>query len=65
MNPEQNKKPLLPENMSLYPTMNDVEDVYGLATSRLPIKTQNEVVSILATYHNTLLNVLSKIYNRN
>lgn len=51
--------------MSLYPTMNDVEDVYGLATSRLPIKTQNEVVSILATYHNTLLNVLSKIYNRN
>jgi hypothetical protein len=48
------------ELMSLYPVMESVADVIAFTESRLPITTKNEAITLLRTYHNTLLNQLSK-----
>lgn len=48
------------EIMTLYPVMESVADVIAFTESRLPITTKNEAIMLLRTYHNTLLNQLSK-----
>lgn len=48
------------ELLSLYPAMDSVADVIALAESRLPICSKNEVITLLRTYHNTLLTQISK-----
>lgn len=53
-------KPLLRAvPMALFPTMGSLQDVIDLAESRLPISTKNDVITLLGTYHNTLLKQLS------
>lgn len=42
---------------SLFPTMDTLESVVELGMSQLPITTPNALMSILNTYHNTLLKV--------
>lgn len=49
------KPPFQPAFMNLYPAMNSVEEVIALALSKIPVTHQNEMVSILMTYHNTLM----------
>jgi hypothetical protein len=51
---------LKPVPMSLYPTMNSLQEVVNLATSRIPVVHQNEMISILMVYQNTLLKQLEK-----
>lgn len=41
--------------MSLFPTMESLQSVVDLAISQLPITTSNQVINLLAIYHNTLL----------
>lgn len=41
--------------MSLFPTAGTLNEVIDLGESRLPITNQNELFSLLMTYHNTLL----------
>lgn len=43
--------------MGLFPTMGSLQEVVDLADSKLPITSRNEVISLLMTYHNTLLSV--------
>ena len=50
--------------MNIFPTLGSLQDVVDLGVSRLPINNKNEVVSLLATYHNTLLK-LKKAMNDN
>ena len=51
---------LKPVPMTLYPTMGSLQEVVNLATSRIPVVHQNEMVSILMTFQNTLLKQLEK-----
>ena len=48
-----------PQPMSLYPTLDSLQDVVDLAESKLPINNKNDLVGMLCTYHNTLLKVLN------
>lgn len=61
---QHNKQPKspanTPEQLTLFPTMNSVKDVLDFAEAKLPINNRNDVVTLLGTYHNTLLNQLSK-----
>ena len=45
--------------MSLYPTMNSLDEVVALAKSKLPVTSHNDLISLLMTYHNTLLKEFS------
>ena len=54
-------KPLLRAvPMALFPTMGSLQDVLDLAESRLPICTKNDVITLLGTYHNTLLKTIQQ-----
>ena len=44
--------------MTLYPTLNSLQEVIDKAKAQLPVNCQNQLTSILFTYHNTLLNLL-------
>lgn len=48
--------------MSLFPTMNSLQEVHELAESKIPITDKNELYGLLYTYHNTLLKELSKVH---
>lgn len=50
--------PITTHPMNLFPTMNNCDEVIHLAKSRLPLKSINEVYTLLRIYHNTLLNQL-------
>lgn len=50
--------PLRAQPLGLFPTMNSLEDVVASIEARLPITSKNEMVALLATYHNTLLHIL-------
>lgn len=54
-----NQPPLTPTPMPVYQTMGSLQEVVDSADSKLPISTKNELFSLLATYHNTLLKVLN------
>ena len=47
-----------PVSLPVFPTMGSLQEVIDLAESRLPITNKNDLTAILATYHNTLLNLL-------
>lgn len=46
---------LFPAPMPLFPTAGTLQEVLDLGESRLPITNKNDLMSLLATYHNTLL----------
>jgi len=41
--------------MPVFPTLGSIQEVLDLAESKLPINNHNELISLLMTYHNTLL----------
>lgn len=47
-----------PIHMPLFPTMNSCQSVVDLAVSQLPDVPVNTIMSLLFTYHNTLLHTL-------
>lgn len=51
--------PLRAVPMKLFPTMGSLQEVVDYADSKLPIVNKNDLCSLLATYHNTLLKVIS------
>lgn len=46
-------------SMSLYPTMESIQEVIALAESKLPITDSNEMYSLLMTFQNTLIKYLT------
>lgn len=60
MNNDQLDPPIRAVPMGLFPTRSSLQEVIDLAMSQVPITDKNVVYSLLATYHNTLLHVLSK-----
>ena len=48
------------EPQPVFPTMDSLQEVVDMAISQLPITTQNDVVVLLLSYHNTLLAQLKK-----
>lgn len=46
--------------LTLYPTLNTLQEVMDLAHSQVPIHHKNQITSLLFTYHNTLLKTLTK-----
>lgn len=46
------------DTMALYPTAGSLDEVVSLGESQLPIMDKNTLVSLLMTYHNTLLQQL-------
>lgn len=57
---QQNQAALRAVPMGLFPTLNSLEEVVALAKNTLPADTDNKAVSLLFTYHNTMLKVLSE-----
>lgn len=49
--------------MSLYPTMQSVDNVVAKAMSEFPEHLHNQVQVLLATYHNTLIAQLERETN--
>lgn len=58
----RNKPGIPARHLPLFPTMGSLQEVVDLAESRLPVMTRNEVVSLLKTYHNTLLAQINPIH---
>lgn len=54
------KQPLAAVPQPIYPTLGSLQEVIDLADSKLPVITRNEMVSLLATYHNTLLKLIQQ-----
>jgi len=52
--------PIKPVPLSLYPTMNSLDEVMDMAQAKVPQMARNEIVSLLLTYHNTLLQEIAK-----
>lgn len=44
-------------HLNLFPSMESLDSVVDLGLSQLPIKSANQLVSILMTYHNTMIKV--------
>ncbi len=59
-NSKDNKTALRAVHMSLFPTMDSLNDVVALAESKTPVVSKNEMYALLMTYHNTLLSELRK-----
>ena len=54
--PVEGAQPVIrPVRMSLFPSMGSLQDVVDFAKSKLPITNENDLFSLLMTYHNTLL----------
>lgn len=51
---------LRPVPMSLYPTMGSLQEVIDFAKAQLPITNENTLMSIIGSYHNTLLDQTNK-----
>ena len=49
---------VLPEHMSLYPTMDSVTEAISFIEQQAPLSTPNEIFSALMLFHNTLLKQL-------
>lgn len=50
---------VLPVGLTLYPTLDSLQQVYDLADSSLPILTKNSLRALLGVFHNTLLKQLN------
>ena len=46
--------------MTLFPVMGSLQEVVNYGISKLPISGNNELVTLLLTYHNTLLKQLNE-----
>jgi hypothetical protein len=59
---QQNKyfNEIVPVPMSLFPTMNSLQEVMDMGASRMPINQWNEMHAILMVYHNTMLKVIKE-----
>lgn len=55
MNLIHRQPPIRAVPMNLFPTFNTLEEVIALAKSQLPIMDEQQIVTVLMTYHNTLL----------
>jgi len=47
-------------HMGLFPTLGSLQEVFDLADSKVPVISKNEMFSLLATYHNTLLKTIQE-----
>lgn len=47
--------------MTLFPTADNLDQVIAAASSELPITDQNQLITVLMTYHNTLLKELNNV----
>lgn len=52
---------LRPVHLALFPTMDSLESVVDLGLSQMPITNANQLVSVLMTYHNTLLKIQKEL----
>lgn len=43
--------------MMVFPTYGSLKEVFDLGESKLPITNKNDLISLLVSYHNTLLKV--------
>jgi hypothetical protein len=60
MTPSDTQRHLHAVPMNLFPTFGSLRDVVDYAYSTLPVGSENDVFSLLMTYHNTLLAELNK-----
>lgn len=51
---------LRPVPMSIYPTMGSLQEVIDFAKAQLPITNENTLMSIIGSYHNSLLKVINE-----
>lgn len=51
---------MLFKSLPLFPTMNTLQEVIDLSNSKIPVMTENEMLSLLMTYHNTMLKVMKE-----
>lgn len=62
-NIESSKPPIRAVKMGVYPTLGSLREVVELGNINLPITDQNELYSLLMTYHNTLLQQITQDRN--
>lgn len=55
MNLIHRQPPIRAVPMNIFPTLTTLEEVIALAKSQLPIMDEQQIVTVLMTYHNTLL----------
>lgn len=55
MNLIYRQPPIRAVPMNIFPTLTTLEEVVALAKSQLPIMDEQQLVTVLMTYHNTLL----------
>lgn len=55
MNLIHRQPPIRAVPMNIFPTLTTLEEVVALAKSQLPIMDEQQLVTVLMTYHNTLL----------
>ena len=60
MNPRINKPRLRAVRMSLFPTLNNLDEAMQYAQSKFPDSSRNDLYSVLMTYQNTLLSQMSQ-----
>lgn len=63
--PAASQPPIRAVPLGLFPTAGSLQEAVELAFSRMPVLNQNEMLSILMTYHNTLLAQIEKEKSRN
>lgn len=56
MNPRINKPRLRAVRMSMFPTLNNLDEAVKYAQSKFPDSSRNDLYSVLMTFQNTLLN---------
>ena len=54
--PNRNGASLRTQSMSLFPTLNSIQEAIELMESKLPITSKNELYALLMTFQNTVLN---------
>ena len=52
--------PILAVPKTLFPTFGSLKEALEFAESKLPITDKNELISLMMSYHNTLLDVTAK-----
>lgn len=53
------QQPINPK--AIFPTYGSLDEAVNAAISRLPINNTNELLSVLMSYHNTLLQEINKV----
>lgn len=58
--PKCNEPPLRAVPMSLFPTMDSLQEVIELGYSKVPIQNRNDVYSLLMIFQNTLIKTMKE-----